>query len=228
MSAESAAQAGGMAGMAGAPIPRDARIIAMIMYSMGITDADPAVLLQLLEFAHRYTHDVLQDALVYSDHAASRSSSTSGISLDDIQLAIQSRVNYSFTAPPPKDVLLSLASSINAIPLPPISDRVGIRLPPPEHCLTNVNFSIVPNSPPRSPSPEPIPAPRSKYEPRNGANVEAEHDHDQQGAGHQNEASASMSIEAAVPPLPPSSSSSMAPQPLRGTKRTLEEDEDYD
>ena len=43
--AEAAAQAG--------PVPRDARIIALILASMGIDDAEPAVLLMLLEFAHR-------------------------------------------------------------------------------------------------------------------------------------------------------------------------------
>ncbi|KAE8218865.1 hypothetical protein CF319_g7336 [Tilletia indica] len=241
--------------VAGAPIPRDARIIALIMYSMGITDADPAVLLQLLEFAHRYTHDVLQDALVYSDHAASRSTASGGatgnLSLEDVQLAIQSRVNYSFTHPPPKDVLVSLASSINSIPLPPISDRVGIRLPPLEHCLTNVNFSIVPNSPPRSPSPEVKVEARPHHphhtangaaptrngragEDRNNAADEDEGMHDSTGAG-------------AVAPLASDSNrsrwqqddnyddapdpTSMAPLPIgpsRGTKRALDEDEDYD
>lgn len=48
----------------------------------------------------------------------------------------------------PGQMLLSLASSVNSYPLPPISDRFGLRLPPPQHCLTNVNFSIVPNPPP--------------------------------------------------------------------------------
>lgn len=44
-------------------------------------------------------------------------------------------------------MLLSLATSLNSVPLPPVSNRYGIRLPPPEHCLTNVNFSIVPDPP---------------------------------------------------------------------------------
>ncbi|PWZ00372.1 TFIID-31kDa-domain-containing protein, partial [Testicularia cyperi] len=130
------------------PIPRDARLVALILASMGISDVQPEVLLQLLEFAHRYTYDVLSDALVYADHANSRQAG-SAVSLNDVNLAIQSRVNYSFTAPPEKDMLLALATSINSTPLPPISDRHGVRLPPPQHCLTNVNFSIVPNPPPQ-------------------------------------------------------------------------------
>lgn len=126
------------------PIPRDARLIALILSSMGLSDVEPSVLLQLLEFAHRYTHDVLSDALVYSDHANSRQASST-LSLDDINLAIQSRVNYSFTQPPDKDMLLGLASAVNSVPLPPISDRHGVRLPPQNQCLTNVNFRVVPN-----------------------------------------------------------------------------------
>ena len=36
-----------------ATVPRDARLISLILASMGIEDAEPAVLVQLLEFAHR-------------------------------------------------------------------------------------------------------------------------------------------------------------------------------
>lgn len=96
------------------PVPRDARLIALILSSMGVSDVEPAVLLQLLEFAHRYTYDVLSDALVYSDHANSRQAG-SNLSLDDVNLAIQSRVNHSFTKPPEKDVS----------PLKPREPRVG-------------------------------------------------------------------------------------------------------
>ncbi|EPQ31242.1 uncharacterized protein PFL1_01427 [Pseudozyma flocculosa PF-1] len=129
------------------PVPRDARLMALILASMGVSNAEPEVLLQLLEFAHRYTYDVLSDALVYADHASTRQG-TSSVSLDDVTLAIQSRVNYSFTTPPEKDTLLALATSLNSVPLPPISDRHGVRLPPQQHCLTNVNFTIIPNPPP--------------------------------------------------------------------------------
>lgn len=50
-----------------------------------------------------YTTDVFQDALVYSEHA-----NKNDIDLDDIQLAIQGRVNHSFTTPPPKEVGLTI------------------------------------------------------------------------------------------------------------------------
>ena len=38
---------------ANAPVPRDVRLVALILASMGIDDAEPAVLVQLLEFANR-------------------------------------------------------------------------------------------------------------------------------------------------------------------------------
>lgn len=64
-------------------------------------------------FTPEYTHDVLSDALVYADHASSRQGGTQ-ISLEDVQLAVQSRVNYSFTTPPPKEV---------SIPYPFLQER---------------------------------------------------------------------------------------------------------
>ncbi|CAO3662243.1 unnamed protein product [Rhizopus microsporus] len=69
------------------------------------------------------------------------------IELEDIQLAIQGRVNHSFTTPPPKEFLLELAQEKNKAPLPLIPEKYGIRLPAEKHCLTGINFSIVPDAP---------------------------------------------------------------------------------
>lgn len=124
--------------------PRDARLISLILQSLGVEDYDPKVVHQLLEFAHRYTTDVLQDSLIYAEHA-----NKNDIDLDDIQLAIQGRVNHSFTTPPPKEFLLGLAQEKNKSPLPLIPEKYGIRLPAEKHCLTGINFSIVPDAPPK-------------------------------------------------------------------------------
>ncbi|KAI8888204.1 TFIID-31kDa-domain-containing protein [Backusella circina FSU 941] len=123
--------------------PRDARIVSLIIQSLGVEDYDPKVVHQLLEFAHRYTSDVFQDALIYAEHAQKND-----LELEDIQLAIQGRVNYSFTTPPPKEFLLELAQEKNKTPLPLIPEKYGIRLPSEKHCLTGINFSIVPDAPP--------------------------------------------------------------------------------
>ncbi|KAK9721138.1 Transcription initiation factor TFIID subunit 9 [Basidiobolus ranarum] len=121
------------------PVPNDAKLVSLILESLDVEDCEPRVIHQLMEFAHRYTVDVFQDALVYSEHA-----SKNEVDLDDIRLAIQGRVNHSFTSPPPKEFLLELAEEKNKVPLPLIPEKYGIRLPPERYCLTAVNFQIVP------------------------------------------------------------------------------------
>ncbi|KAJ2263724.1 Transcription initiation factor TFIID subunit 9 [Coemansia sp. RSA 376] len=64
--------------------------------------------------------------------------------MEDVRLAIQGRVNYSFTSPPDKDFLLELAEERNRQPLPIIPEKYGVRLPPEKHTLTGINFHIVP------------------------------------------------------------------------------------
>ncbi|KAF8948959.1 Transcription initiation factor TFIID subunit 9 [Haplosporangium gracile] len=129
--------------MAQTPQPRDAKVISLILQSLAVEDADQKVIHQLLEFAHRYTTDVFQDALLYSEHAG-----RTDVGLDDVRLAIQGRVNHSFTSPPPKEFLLELAEEKNRVPLPLIPEKYGIRLPHERHCLTAVNFQLIPELPP--------------------------------------------------------------------------------
>ncbi|KAG8980807.1 Transcription initiation factor TFIID subunit 9, partial [Tulasnella sp. 427] len=81
-------------------LPRDARLIALLISSCpSITDAQPAVLHQLLEFAHRYTAQVLSDALVYSEHAGRGGA----VDEEDVKLAVQSRVGWEFGGKIPKE-----------------------------------------------------------------------------------------------------------------------------
>ncbi|KAG8932599.1 Transcription initiation factor TFIID subunit 9 [Tulasnella sp. 417] len=126
-------------------LPRDARLIALLISACpSLTDAQPAVLHQLLEFAHRYTAQVLSDALVYSEHAGRGGS----VDEEDVKLAVQSRVGWEFGGKIPKEYLLSLAAKTNAKPLPAVPEVYGVRLPPTKNCLTAVDFDIVPNKPP--------------------------------------------------------------------------------
>ncbi|KAF8984138.1 Transcription initiation factor TFIID subunit 9 [Entomortierella lignicola] len=85
--------------MSQTPLPRDAKVISLILQSLSVEDAEQKVIHQLLEFAHRYTTDVFQDALLYSEHAG-----RSEVGSEDVKLAIQGRVNHSFTSPPPKEL----------------------------------------------------------------------------------------------------------------------------
>lgn len=115
-------------------------------------------------------------------------------------------------------MLLSLASSLNSVPLPPILDRYGLKLPPPQHCLTNVNFSLVPNPPPEASSDGDAPG-EDEDEEEEGGNEGKDSD----GEGQQ--VDESMVDSMAVGGDADMSDAAMEP---RGTKRNLDEDEDYD
>ncbi|XP_010443133.1 PREDICTED: transcription initiation factor TFIID subunit 9-like [Camelina sativa] len=94
-----------MAGEGEEDVPRDAKIVKSLLKSMGVEDYEPHVIHQFLELWCRYVVEVLTDAQVYSEHA-----SKSNIDCDDVKLAIQSKVNFSFSQPPPREVLLELAA----------------------------------------------------------------------------------------------------------------------
>ena len=121
----------------GPELPRDARLMGQILKSMGVEEYQPRVINQLLEFMYRYVSEVLQDALLYSEHA-----NRPELTVEDVQLAVQSRVNGSFTQPPPRELLLELAKEKNIVPLPPIPTRLGVLLPPEDYCLTQSTYQI--------------------------------------------------------------------------------------
>lgn len=84
-------------------LPRDARIVKSLLKSMGVEEYEPRVIHQFLELWYRYVVDVLTDAQVYSEHAGK-----STIDCDDVKLATQSKVNFSFSQPPPREVIFAL------------------------------------------------------------------------------------------------------------------------
>ncbi|EIM88127.1 TFIID-domain-containing protein [Stereum hirsutum FP-91666 SS1] len=126
-------------------IPPTARAIALLIASTpAVQDAQIGVLQQLLEFSHRYTSQVLSDALVYADHAGR----SNKIEAEDVSLAVQARVGWEFGGRVPKDFITSLATQTNAQPLPSVPETFGLRLPPSPDCLTSVDFDLHPNRPP--------------------------------------------------------------------------------
>jgi transcription initiation factor TFIID subunit 9B len=64
------------------------------------------------------------------------------LELDDARLAIQSRVNSSFTQPPPRELMLELAKERNAQPLDVVPRQFGVLLPPDELALTRPVFQL--------------------------------------------------------------------------------------
>ncbi|KAL5724382.1 Transcription initiation factor TFIID subunit 9 [Ranunculus cassubicifolius] len=125
-------------------MPRDAKIVKSLLKSMGVEEYEPRVIHQFLELWYRYVADVLTDAQVYSEHAGKP-----GIDSDDVKLSIQTKVNFSFSQPPPREVLLELARNRNKIPLPKSIGGPGIPLPPEEETLVTPNYQLAfPNKQP--------------------------------------------------------------------------------
>ncbi|MBA0779282.1 hypothetical protein Gotri_003550 [Gossypium trilobum] len=118
-------------------LPRDAKIVKSLLKSMGVEDYEPRVIHQFLELWYRYVVDVLTDAQVYSEHAGKQT-----IDCDDVKLAIQSKVNFSFSQPPPREVLLELARNRNKVPLPKAIPGPGIPLPPEQDTLISTNYQL--------------------------------------------------------------------------------------
>ncbi|KAI8921352.1 transcription initiation factor TAFII31 [Powellomyces hirtus] len=108
-----------------------------MLQGMGIADYEPRVIPQLLEFMHRYVLDILGDAQTYAEHANHNT-----ITADDVRIAIEGRAAHSFTSPPRREFLEAVATKKNAVPLPLIPEKFGVRLPPERHTLTSTNFQI--------------------------------------------------------------------------------------
>ncbi|XP_012692167.1 transcription initiation factor TFIID subunit 9 [Clupea harengus] len=118
-------------------IPKDAQVMIQILKDMGITEYEPRVINQMLEFTYRYVTTIIDDAKIYATHAKK-----STVDADDIRLAIQCRMDQSFTSPPPRDFLLEVARQKNQTPLPLIKPYTGPRLPPDRYCLTAPNYRL--------------------------------------------------------------------------------------
>ncbi|XP_051903078.1 transcription initiation factor TFIID subunit 9 [Hippocampus zosterae] len=118
-------------------IPKDAQVMIQILKDMGVTDYEPRVINQMLEFTYRYVTSIIEDAKIYATHAKK-----SNVDADDIKLAIQCRMDQSFTSPPPRDFLLEVARQKNQTPLPLIKPYTGPRLPPDRYCLTAPNYRL--------------------------------------------------------------------------------------
>lgn len=60
----SGAAGGGAGGSGPGSTPKDALVMQSILKDMGVTEYEPRVIPQLLDFAYSYVHDVLREAQV--------------------------------------------------------------------------------------------------------------------------------------------------------------------
>lgn len=80
---------------------------------------------------------MLEDSQLYSYYAKKKV-----IDTDDVNLALQTQFDRSFVGPPARDVLLEIARSKNAQPLPPIKSHNGLRLPADRFSLVANNVRL--------------------------------------------------------------------------------------
>lgn len=116
---------------------KDAQIIDAILKEMKVTDYEPKVVHQLMEFTNCYVTSILQEAQVFSSYAKKDS-----IDVGDVQLAINMQTDKTVTSPPPKELLLELAREKNNQPLPPVKSHNGLRIPFDKYTLIGTNYKL--------------------------------------------------------------------------------------
>ncbi|KAI5186892.1 hypothetical protein NEHOM01_1781 [Nematocida homosporus] len=118
--------------------PRDAKIISLILRSVGIEECEPKVILQFLEVAYKYFVEIVDDALLYAEQMGR--STPNG---NDIKLAIQTKIGKYFVPPPPRQFMLEISSRINAKPLAVSETSNLIRLPGDRSSLLELYYATI-------------------------------------------------------------------------------------
>lgn len=136
--------------------PRDARLIHLVLSSLGIHSYQERVPLQLLDFAYRYTSSVLSDSLRLAAEGYQNAGTSGGgarrggagsddsaITVTALRQAIASRVGYRFQSGAlPKEFMLEQANERNRVALPKVERGYGVMLPPEKFCLTGVGWGL--------------------------------------------------------------------------------------
>ncbi len=142
--------------------PRDARLIHMLLSSLGCNAYQERVPLQLLDFAYRHSSSILSDALHLSSDAyvsqqtRARDAPPGGgfrdadgqVSANAVMLAIQSRLQYQFGGGNgggglSKEFLLETAQARNKVALPRVlQNEWGVRLPSERFVLTGQPWGL--------------------------------------------------------------------------------------
>lgn len=128
--------------------PRDARLIHLVLSSLGIHSYQERVPLQLLDFAYRYTSSVLSDSLRLAAEGynnttgTKKGASSEEITVQALRQAIASRTGYTFQGALPKDFMLEQAAERNRVALPKVERSYGVQLPPEKYCLTGTGWGL--------------------------------------------------------------------------------------
>ena len=104
-------------------------IFMYIVYLLQLCYYDGVLLTYFLQIFLGYVTDVLDDAKAYSNHANKKE-----IDVDDVKLAVDCRLDHSFTTPPPRDVSIQPPFSPSLLPSPhsfPSISRLSNLIPSP-------------------------------------------------------------------------------------------------
>ncbi|KAF7684397.1 Transcription initiation factor TFIID subunit 9 [Astathelohania contejeani] len=118
--------------------PIDAKIISLILRSLGIEECEPKVIIQILEFAYKYSTGVMEDAQLYAEYCG-----RDRISTADIKLALQTKVGRHFVPPPPKQFMSEIANSVNSKPLMSADNENLLRVPSSKKALFNLDYELL-------------------------------------------------------------------------------------
>jgi hypothetical protein len=105
---------------------------------MGVSEVEPRVIHQLLDLSYRTSVDFIETANGYADHCGRDT-----ITVEDLKLAISNRVRTEFSGVPHRELIMEIAAEKNKEPLPPITEKFGLRLPPEKSCLTQPNYMVL-------------------------------------------------------------------------------------
>lgn len=136
--------------------PRDARLLHLVLSSLGIHSYQERVPLQLLDFAYRYTSSILSDSLRLAAEGYTSSAVTnkrgaahtadpgdgSNITVSALRQAIASRLDNSFATALPKEWMLEQAQERNRTMLPKVEKGFGMQLPPERYVLTGTPWGL--------------------------------------------------------------------------------------
>lgn len=135
--------------------PRDARLIHLVLSSLGIHSYQERVPLQLLDFAYRYTSSVLNDSLRlagdgYSSQTqnerdkrrAGGGENSGEITVNALRQAIASRQGHTFQGALPREFMLEQAAERNRVALPKVERSYGVQLPAEKYCLTGTGWGL--------------------------------------------------------------------------------------
>jgi transcription initiation factor TFIID subunit 9B len=141
--------------------PRDARLVHLLLSSLGCTAYQERVPLQLLDFAYRHSSSILSDALHLSSDAyvsqqtrardappgGSLKDADGQVSMAAVKLAIESRLQYQFaggsTGGLSKEFLLEVANDRNKVGLPRVvQNDWGVRLPSERFVMNGVSWGL--------------------------------------------------------------------------------------